>query len=66
MWIARDKNGDLNLFTHRPLRFNGEWLISDIDLIHNGAKYMPIDNRLFPNLKWKDEPIEVDLLIKKK
>lgn len=65
-WVARDKNGLLSLFRlYRPERgydYNGdfgEWGTSI-------GYQMTIPNRLFPDLKWSDEPQEVEIIIKRK
>lgn len=58
MWIARDKNGWLFLHEFKPHRDSDEWL-SD-----NTESCGSILGDLFPNLKFEDEPIEVELRIK--
>lgn len=73
MWIARNEDGELELFKTLPKRHilninydiiyrSGKWVIEEITPEHTwhfpGA---PIDKNLFPNLKWEDEPIEVEL-----
>lgn len=63
MWVARNKNGTLYLFIQRPTRIRGGVLFNnyweDIGML---SFQIPAD--LFPNLKWKDEPIEVNLYTK--
>ncbi len=60
-WVARDKSGDLYMYHTKPLRnvvadrWRGE--SSDIDLYNN---------LLFPDLTWDSDPIEVELIIKRK
>ena len=57
-WVARDMNGDVNLFVMPPDREVGYWSSFD--------KYnVPISEEIFPNLKWEDAPVEVELLIYK-
>jgi len=60
MWVARDKNGKLNLFVEEPpVRYNenGCWLCEAYDMfgVHE------IDSNLFPDLMWEDDAIEVEL-----
>ena len=68
MWIARDKDGELNLYTHKPNRCtavgwnNESWDIQSTDEYVN---FMTLDPSMFPELTWDDEPIEVELVIKK-
>ena len=58
-WVVRLKNNDLALSSDKPYyyRLEGETLIS----CENSTI---IDNRLYPKLKWGDEPIEVECLIR--
>lgn len=58
-WVARDKRGTLNFFRAHPRRITdsrGEeyWI---------GHVRMKQPNEFFPDLKWEDEPIEVELTI---
>ena len=55
MWVARDKNGKLYLFTVFPERYDSEWNSGD------WKSQMEIPSSLFPNLKWENEPLEVEL-----
>lgn len=65
-WVARDKNGLLSLFRlYRPERgydYNGdfgEWGTSI------GCQ-ITLPSRLFPDLTWDDDPIEVEIILKRK
>ena len=54
-WVARDKNGVLSLYHSNPERDGNSW---------DGLYFMRrIDRDNFPNLKWEDNPIEVELEI---
>lgn len=59
MWIARDKNNDLCLYKEKPSRNenDSQWFIA-------GGYYLILQENLFPELKWEDEPIEVNLYSK--
>jgi len=69
MWIARDKDGQLTLFTNKPHRCtdvgwdNESWDVVSMDEF---TDTMILNPNLFPNLTWEDEPIEVELALKKK
>lgn len=54
-WVARDISGELFLYDEKPEFFSDYkvWLADGIC-----AK---LDNNLFPDLTWEDEPIEVEL-----
>lgn len=62
-WVARDKQVDgfwgngLILHHSKPTREGNEWSSKTI------AMHLP--NELFPDLSFDDEPIEVELTIKK-
>ena len=57
-WIARDKNGSLWLFMHRPWKDEpNRWWVAI------GSQYFLED--CFPNVKWEDEePTEAEITIK--
>lgn len=51
MWIARDKNNDLYIYSDKPIKeTDGKWNISNWDTI-----FHKIDNVLFPEVQWEDE-----------
>lgn len=54
LWVARDKNGFLFVYEDKPTRCDNqrEWL---------GRFLCSMKNSYFPELKWEDEPIEVEL-----
>lgn len=64
-WVARDDGErwherELHLFTrNKPERrkLMGDWI---------GRPSLTLDSGLFPDLTWKDDPIEVELIIKRK
>jgi len=54
IWIARDKDNDLILFTALPYRNGDCWECSEYPT-HASAL---VDNALYPYLRWKDEPLK--------
>lgn len=57
MYVARDKDGALWLYSEKPLRDEEDCIwVSDIN------KNMQINSEEFPQLEWEDEPIEVKLI----
>ena len=54
LWVARDKDGNLFAYNDKPTRCDNqrEWL---------GRFLCSMKNSYFPELKWEDEPIEVEL-----
>lgn len=63
-WVARASDGHLVLFKRKPDREiymrsnnNGLWF---------GGSMTELDSNLFPDLTWDDEPIECEIIIKRK
>lgn len=54
-WVARDWGGMLYAYFNKPIRDTvwKEWNLDKVTL--------HIDDSFFPELKWEDEPIEVEL-----
>lgn len=61
MWVARDQDNRLNLFNNLPKRGNGWWAAEPpyTDLL---LDCMKINSSLFPELKWEDDPMEVNII----
>lgn len=55
LWVARDNNGKLYLYNEKPEYYN------DLKVWFSGRICAKLDNNIFPDLTWKDEPIEVEL-----
>ena len=55
LWVARDWGGMLFAYFNKPIRDTvwKEWESDKVSL--------SIDDSFFPELKWEDEPIEVEL-----
>ena len=50
MWIARDKNGELYLFSKKPSKREESWLMS-----RGTITVLQLPSELFPEVKWSDE-----------
>lgn len=64
LWVVRDPSGDLILFNSKPKRNDRfYWYIEKYNNEEDNLslKWMLIDQKLFPNLKYTDEPVEIDL-----
>lgn len=55
LWVARDWGGMLYAYFNKPIR-DTVWKEWDSDGVH-----LSIDDSFFPELKWEDEPIEVEI-----
>ena len=63
MWVARDKDGELTLYSNKPRRC--EFIGWNHESWDSGNDYwIELDSKLFPDLTWDDEPIEVELVRK--
>ena len=62
MYLARDKNNDLYLFNGKPNRGNDCWWAeTGID-----GTYLKLDGKLYPEVTWESEPLEVALVVPSK
>lgn len=66
-WVCRDKEWNKNIFTsdlflamEKPKRDEGMGIWYDL------GKYIPLNTELFPDLTWDDDPLEVEIIIKRK
>lgn len=72
MWIARDIVGNLLLFRVKPFRTDTTWWferpedINERDYEAMSKLWMSLDSNLFPELKWEDEPVEIEMFPKDK
>lgn len=64
-WVGRDQDGNLPLFVgSKPYKPEG----MDYWSVPHGRslEYLNLNPALFPDLKWESDPIEVELIIKRK
>jgi len=52
LWVARDEDGSLYAYGDKPILCRIEWI---------GLLFGSMKNSYFPNLTWKDEPIEIEV-----
>lgn len=57
-WVARDKNGEIYVYGDYPEKDSERpiWI---------GSNSINLYQESFPNLKWEDEPMEVEITIRK-
>lgn len=58
-WVARDSNGDLWTYTHKPIRSDKSYWLGEV------ADFA-LSNDMLPNLTWSDDPQECEIIIKRK
>lgn len=51
-YIARDENGDLYLYTKKPIKALHLYDIPDDE---SDFQYFDVPNHLFPDIKWEDK-----------
>ncbi len=65
-WVARDRIegeiSDLYIGQNKPRRIGEEPFGMWVDF----GEFMALPHEIFPDLKWEDEPIEVEIVIRKK
>lgn len=68
-WMARDEDGELTIFSKKPIRseyYNNSWVAAaEAPGFHEDDFWLDIKKERFPDLTWDDEPVEVELLIRK-
>lgn len=67
MWVARDKDGTLLMYNDEPIRSSifSCWEVDTEKSSIGEDDYMEIYGDLFPDLRWEDNPIEVELIKRK-
>lgn len=68
-WVCRDKKDNaLYLHVEKPYRAqSGCDVWDDPDWWESDCPYLlPLDKSLFPHLTWESDPIEVEIIIKRK
>lgn len=68
-WVARDDDGTLAIHYEKPRRvcyYNNEIVLDGTPWVwENEAGYGLLPVKIFPDLKWEDEPLEVELTLKR-
>lgn len=60
MWIARDKDGDLNAWNVKPLR-DTKYLMfrGSINMDINKQTFIHLPKTDFPEVTWENSPVEI-------
>lgn len=59
-WVARDESGSLNVFDEEPIRDE------ELEMWSDGLDHFGLPYSSFPDLTWDSDPIEVEIIIKRK
>jgi len=57
-WVARDENREIWVYGNYPEKNSEKHIWTE-------SSCMPLDQKSFPDLKWEDEPVEVEITIRK-
>lgn len=58
-WVARDGNGNLWAYTHKPIRSDKPYWLGEV------ADFT-LSNDMLPTLTWESDPLQVEITIKRK
>lgn len=66
LWYAMSKKGQGRVFTSLPVRSEpfGCWVGDSVGAVSTVFMLMEAEGMAVPDLKWKDEPVEMTLTIK--
>lgn len=56
MWIARDKDGDLFMYSLKPIKGDKHFVCNKFN-----NECMQIDSELAPEVTWENSPVEVEI-----
>ena len=64
-WLVRDKDDFTAVYGVKPIRGKTEWLDGSHPKCSRETSFiLSFGEYMFPDVKWEDEPIEVELTIK--
>lgn len=58
IWIARDKNDELNIYLNKPVLDKDGYVFLPTG---DGFKFFDIDKKLFPEVTFEKSPMQVEL-----
>lgn len=61
LWIARQRDNSLYLFTHKPTLFCGRWCMNGVNQYYTKFGGNREKNDLFPEVTFENSPREVKL-----
>ena len=66
LWIARQRDNSLYLFTHKPTLFCGRWCRNGVNQHYTILWNDKVEKDLFPEVTFENSPMEVELVVIKK
>lgn len=58
LWIARDKNGDLNVYLNKPVLDKDSCVFLPTG---DGFRFFDIDKKLFTEVTYENSPMQIEL-----
>ena len=65
LWIARQRDNSLYLFTHKPTLFCGRWCRNGVNQYYTKFWENKVKCDLFPEITFENSPQEVELKLVK-
>lgn len=66
LWIARQRDNSLYLFTHKPTLFCGRWCMNGVNQYYTKFWENRVKSDLFPEVTFENSPQEVELKLVEK
>lgn len=66
LWIARQRDNSLYLFTHKPILFCGRWCMNGTNQHYTTLWKNKVNDNLFPEITFENSPQEVELKLLEK
>ena len=64
-WLVRDEDDYTAIYSVKPIRGKTEWVDGNHPRCHDESSYiLSFGEYVFPDVKFEDEPIEVEITIK--
>lgn len=65
LWIARQRDNSLYLFTHKPTLFCGRWCMNGANQYYAKLWGNKVKNELFPEVTFENSPHRVEIKLVK-
>lgn len=61
LWIARQQDNSLYIFTNKPTLFYGRWCMNDVNQFYTTLWRNKANTDIFPEVTFENSPQEVEL-----
>lgn len=56
MWVARDKDGELYLYSLKPIKGDKHFVCNTFN-----SEYMQLDSDILSEVTWENSPVEIEI-----